>query len=74
MDKGLLPSRLLLFVMIGYSHISISHQMINWEAISKSTEPQSISNFFDTYYLNSVSKEKNHKSNIPQDDVEKHMN
>ena len=58
MDKGLLPSRLLLFILIGYSHISISHQMINWEAISKSSEPQSISNFFDTFYLNNVSKEK----------------
>ena len=55
MDKGLLTSRLLLFILIGYSHISISHQMINWDMISKSSEPQSLSNFLDTFYLNGVS-------------------
>ena len=54
MDKGL--PRLLLFILIGYCHISISHQMINWDVISKSSEPQSLSNFFDTFYLNSVSE------------------
>ena len=29
--------------------------MINWDMISKSSEPQSLSNFLDTFYLNGVS-------------------
>ena len=53
MYKGL--PHLLLVILIGFCHISISHQMINWDMISKSSEPQSLSNFLDTFYLNDVS-------------------
>ena len=53
MFKGL--PHFLLVILIGFCHISISHQMINWDMISKSSEPQSLSNFLDTFYLNGVS-------------------
>ena len=53
MYKGI--PHLLLVILIGFCHISISHQMINWDMISKSSEPQSLSNFLDTFYLNGVS-------------------